>query len=175
MTVLYFGHIGSRLNPRPHGAFPDPARRWGEEPPTPSAICQTHGPILDPKTTFDSSGLDFSEYVSKFYLNDTGRIKGQIFEYPALLASPGKSTVSSWKKACVRRSRYFAKSFTSGRSESTKQEISREISRNNMESWDGVSGTFSKMAAFKDDVWLKLLRVWKEISVIMVLAWCLCV
>ena len=34
----------------------------------PPAICRTTGPILDPKTAFDSSGLELSEYVTKFYL-----------------------------------------------------------------------------------------------------------
>ena len=32
----------------------------------PLAICQISGPVLDPKTAFDSSGLEFSEYVAKF-------------------------------------------------------------------------------------------------------------
>ena len=52
--------------------------------------------------------------------------------------------------ACVRRGRYFAnfvKSFRTGRSESTK----REISRNNVESLERVPGVFSKMAASVND------------------------
>ena len=67
------------FNPRPDAVFPDPARRWGGGPFAPApAICQTNGPILDPKTAFDSSGLELSEYVAKFYLNTddvTGRVK----------------------------------------------------------------------------------------------------
>ena len=89
------------FNPRPDGVFPDPARRWGggggaSRPPP--AICQTNGPILDPKTAFDSSGLELSEYVAKFYLSltddFTGRDICQFFEYLSLLASPGKAAVS---------------------------------------------------------------------------------
>ena len=64
----------------------------------PPAICQTNGPILDPKTEFDSFGLEISEYVAKFCLSVTddvtGRVKGQNFEYLSLLASPGKATTS---------------------------------------------------------------------------------
>ena len=60
----------------------------------PHAIFQTNGPILDPKTAFDSPGLEISEYVAKFYLNVTddvtGRVKGQNFEYLSLSASPGR-------------------------------------------------------------------------------------
>ena len=63
------------------------------------AIYQNIGPILDPKTEFDSSGHELSEYVVKVYLkvtdDATGRIKGQIFNYLSLLASPGKAAVSN--------------------------------------------------------------------------------
>ena len=49
----------------------------------PPANCQTNGPILDPKTAFDSPGLELPEDVAKCYLNvtddATGRVKGQIF------------------------------------------------------------------------------------------------
>ena len=34
----------------------------------PPAICQTTGPILYPKTAFDSFGLELSEFVAKCYL-----------------------------------------------------------------------------------------------------------
>ena len=65
----------------------------------PVAICQTTGPILDPKTTFDSSGLELSEYIAKCYLSATDhvtdRVKGQIFDHLLLLASPGKAAVST--------------------------------------------------------------------------------
>ena len=47
------------------------------------AICLTNEPILDSKTTFDSSGLEISEYVAKLYLNVTGdvtdRVEIQVF------------------------------------------------------------------------------------------------
>ena len=63
------------------------------------AICQTTGPILDPNTEFDSPGHELSEYVAKVYLKDTddatGRVKGYIFNYLSLLASPGKAAVSN--------------------------------------------------------------------------------
>ena len=88
------------------GVFPDPARRLARcvSPPSPllpsPAICQTNGPILDSKTAFDSSESELSECVTQFYptvIDDvTGRVKGQIFEYPSLLVSPGKATVSDW-------------------------------------------------------------------------------
>ena len=59
--------------------------------------------ILGPKTAFDTSGLEISEYAAKCYLNVTddvtGRIKGQFFEYLQLFASPGKAAVSDWSKA----------------------------------------------------------------------------
>ena len=61
--------------------------------------------------------------------------------------------------ACVRRVRYcanFAKFFRSGRSESAKRKFSREISQNNVESWERVSDVFSKMTAYINGVlWLK--------------------
>ena len=60
----------------------------------------------------------------------------------------------------------FAKSFKSARSESTKREISREISRNNMESSERVSGVFAKMAASMDNVvWLNY-RVFEKKKVL---------
>ena len=64
----------------------------------PPPSCQNTGLILDPKTVFDSSGFEISEYVANFYLNVTddvtGRVKGQILDYLSLLASPGKAPVS---------------------------------------------------------------------------------
>ena len=69
----------------------------------PPAICQTNGPILDPKTAFDSSGFEISEKIAQFYLNGTdgvtGRVKVQVFGYLPLLASPGKAAVSNRNKA----------------------------------------------------------------------------
>ena len=67
--------------------------------------------------------------------------------------------------ACVRRGCYFAnfaKSFRTGRSESTKQEISRNISRNNVESLERVPGVFSKMAASINDAVLLKYRVFER-------------
>ena len=64
----------------------------------PPAICQSAGRILDPKTRFDSSGFELSEYVARLYLNVTddvtGRVKCQIFDNLSLPASPGKAAVS---------------------------------------------------------------------------------
>ena len=67
------------INPPPDGIFSGPARRWGagvRPPPPLPAIFQTTGPILDPKTAFDSSGLKLSEYVAEFYLNVTDDATG---------------------------------------------------------------------------------------------------
>ena len=95
--------IRARVNPRSDGVFPDPARRWGGRFDHPPAICQINGPILDLKTSFDSSRLELSEYVAKFYMSVTddvtSRVNGQTFEYLSLLASPGKAAVSDWNKA----------------------------------------------------------------------------
>ena len=61
---------GQSLNQRPDGVFPypRPPDDWGGGGSPPPAICQITGPILDPKTAFDSSRLEFSEYVAKFCL-----------------------------------------------------------------------------------------------------------
>ena len=64
-------------------------------------------------------------------------------------------------KGGVRRGRYFAnfaKSFRTGRSESTK----RKISRNNEESLERVPGVFSKMAASINDAVLLKYRVFER-------------
>ena len=49
----------------------------------PTAICQTTGHVLGPKTIFDSSLLEVSEYAEIFYLNVTDdvtdRVKGPFF------------------------------------------------------------------------------------------------
>ena len=91
------GH--QKLNPSPDGAFPDPARRWGGGRFTPLAICQTTGLVVDPKTEFDTSGLELPECVAKFCLNVTdditGRVMGPIIDYLSLTASPGKAPVSN--------------------------------------------------------------------------------
>ena len=67
--------------------------------PPPLAICQTNGPILDPKTAFGSSGFELSEYVANFFLNVTDEVAGwatrQSFEYLSLLASPGTAVISN--------------------------------------------------------------------------------
>ena len=67
---------------------------WG-----PPAMCQATGPILDPRTVFDSPGHELSKYVAKFYLNVsddvTGMVKDQIFYCLSSLASAGKVAVSS--------------------------------------------------------------------------------
>ena len=43
------------------------APMWGGGCPPP-VICQTTGPVLDPKTAFGSLVFELSEYVAKFYL-----------------------------------------------------------------------------------------------------------
>ena len=67
---------------------PDPTCRWVGVPVasfSPRAICQTTGPILDPKKAFDSPGPEISEYVATFYLNVTddvtGLVKDQLFDF----------------------------------------------------------------------------------------------
>ena len=64
----------------------------------PGAVCQTVGPILNPKKAFDSPGFELYEYVANLYLSVTDdvtdRTKPQIFYYPSLLASPSKVAVS---------------------------------------------------------------------------------
>ena len=89
------------LNPRADGIFPDPANRWGGG--VPPAICQTTGPILDPKKAFDSSGLKLSEYAAKFIRDVTddvtGWVKGTILDFLPLLVSQGEAAVSNWNKA----------------------------------------------------------------------------
>ena len=64
--------------PSPNG----PVRRWGRGFALPPAICQTIGPIFDPKTAIDSPGHEPSECTMKCYLNVTddvtGQVKGQI-------------------------------------------------------------------------------------------------
>ena len=83
------------VNPRPDGLFPDPTRRWGGCPP---AICQTTGPILNPKTAFYSSRLELFEYFFIYFFvkvtdGVTGRVKVHIFDYLSSPASPGKAAV----------------------------------------------------------------------------------
>ena len=51
---------------------------------SPRAICQTTGPILDPKMAFDSTGLELSEYPAKFCLkvaDDVTGVKEQFFAF----------------------------------------------------------------------------------------------
>ena len=74
-TVYVIGRVfclmdTTEINPRPNGVFPDTRPDWGGRGGrfAPPAICQTTGPILDPKTAFDSFGLELFEYVTKFYL-----------------------------------------------------------------------------------------------------------
>ena len=51
---------------------------------TPTLLCQTTGPILDLKTTFDSPGHELSKHVVKYNLkiadDVTGQVKGQRFD-----------------------------------------------------------------------------------------------
>ena len=62
---------------RPKRGFPGPRLpMWGGGISPPAAIYQTTEPILDPEAAFDSSGLEFFEYVAKFYLNITDDIAG---------------------------------------------------------------------------------------------------
>ena len=42
-----------------------PADGGAVSPPSP-AICQTTGPIVDPKTALDSAGLELFEHVAKY-------------------------------------------------------------------------------------------------------------
>ena len=59
----------SCFNPRPVGVFVvEPACRWGVAFSPPAAICQTTGPILDPKKAFDSPEHELSEYIAKLYV-----------------------------------------------------------------------------------------------------------
>ena len=75
-----------------------PANRGGGASPHVLSI-KIVGPIIDPNTEFDSPGHELSEYVAKVYLKDTddatGRVKGHIFNYLSLLASPGKAALSN--------------------------------------------------------------------------------
>ena len=69
-------------------------RGGGRFAPAP-AICQTNGPILDPETAFDSSGLALSEYVAKFHLHVTGDVTGRVkghFLIPVNVHFPGHSS-----------------------------------------------------------------------------------
>ena len=70
----------------------------------PPAICQTNHPILDPKTVFDSPGLDFPNMLQKFIW--TALMTSQVgWKVKFLnichcsLASPGKAAASNWNKA----------------------------------------------------------------------------
>ena len=71
--------------------------------PGPRAICRSTGPILDPKTVFDSPGLELCEYATKYslkFIHDVkDRVKLNIFYYLSSLASPGKAAVSDLDKA----------------------------------------------------------------------------
>ena len=64
----------------------------------PTCICRTTGPILDPKTAFDNSRIELSEYVARLHLNVTddvtGRVKDKTFYNLSLLDSPSKVAVS---------------------------------------------------------------------------------
>ena len=87
--------------PQPDAVFPADGGRVAFRPP---AICQATGSILDPKTAFDSSGLELSDYLNIIFICDVtddvaGRVKGKILDFLSLLASPGKAAVSNWNKA----------------------------------------------------------------------------
>ena len=61
-------------------------------------ICQTTGPILDPKMAFVSTGLELSEYVAQFYptaTDDVTGVKGQFFDFLSLLASLSKAAAAN--------------------------------------------------------------------------------
>ena len=63
----------------PRWGIPGPGPRMtGAGSSLPRAICQTAGPIIDPKTAFDSLGLEPSEYVTKFYLKVTNDVKDRV-------------------------------------------------------------------------------------------------
>ena len=84
---------------RPYGVFPYPAQRLGGGG---RSICQTAGPILDPKTSLDSPGLVLSEYIAKFYFKVTDDVNvwaKVLFYYLSSLSSQGKTAVSYWVRA----------------------------------------------------------------------------
>ena len=58
------------LNRRIDHLFPAPSTDGGGvasfPSPPPRAICQANGPILEPKTAFDSAGHEIYEYTAKF-------------------------------------------------------------------------------------------------------------
>ena len=98
-------------NPESHQGAAQPAPRWSIHGPCsllgggggPPAICQTTGPILDPKPTFSSPGMSLSEYIHKRYLkitvDATSQVKDKIFEHLSWLASPLTVAISYWNKA----------------------------------------------------------------------------
>ena len=76
-----------------------------------------------------------------------------------------KRSFSALGEAVISR---ILRNLITGRSESTQREILREISRNNVESSERISGVFSKMAASVSDVvWLK----YREFEKKQVLLW----
>ena len=75
------GGRGCRSSPGGAGlarapVFPDRVRWWGRRFAPPPSISQTNRPILDPKTTFDSSNHKLSERFAKFWINVTDDITG---------------------------------------------------------------------------------------------------
>ena len=61
----------------------------------PPAICETIGPIPDPKTPFDSPWHELSEYNAVFYPkvidDDTGQLKGQFLTVIAGFAGQSRT------------------------------------------------------------------------------------
>ena len=66
------------VNPRPPWGIPGPCPPIGGGGVSPPAICQTNEPIIDPKTTFNGSRLELSEYVAKNCLNVTDYVTDRI-------------------------------------------------------------------------------------------------
>ena len=76
--------------------FPGPVRRLGAF--CPRAICQIYGPIIDPKMSFYSLGIELSEYVAKCSLKITDDVtrcvKRQIFQLPVIAGFAGQNSLS---------------------------------------------------------------------------------
>ena len=77
----------------PNGVSRTLAAYWGGS--RPPAIKLTTGPILDPKTAFDSPVHELTENIAKFHLKATddvaGYVKGQILD-SAIASFAGQST-----------------------------------------------------------------------------------
>ena len=93
--------------------------------------------------------------LKKVILENVLAMKVQITHFVFFMHKRQKKILPEYDHlACVRRGHYFvnfAKSFRTSRSESTEQDISRNISRNKVESLERVPGVSSRMAASIND------------------------